>query len=53
MPDAQQYTLHVIYNYAATISFSRGKSCSAAAAISTAYVSANKQTLISLAEITA
>ena len=24
MPDAQQYTLHVIYNYAATISFSRG-----------------------------
>jgi hypothetical protein len=24
MPDARQYTLHVIYNYAATISFSRG-----------------------------
>jgi hypothetical protein len=24
MPDAQQYTMHVIYNYAATLSFSRG-----------------------------
>jgi hypothetical protein len=24
MPDARQYTLHVVYNYAATISFSRG-----------------------------
>jgi hypothetical protein len=24
MPDAQQYTLHVVYNYACTVSFSRG-----------------------------
>jgi hypothetical protein len=24
MPDAQAYTLHVVYNYAATLSFSRG-----------------------------
>ena len=24
MPDAQQYTMHVIYNYACTVSFSRG-----------------------------